>query len=62
MNLSIDIVLHVIVEKIKLEAHSYDLHFRKKVFLYKIIPRKAYWYHNTVWNFDRYLLWNLRKL
>ena len=55
MNLYIDIVLHVIVENIKLEAHSYGLHFSKKVFIYKIIS-KAYRYHNTEQNFDRYLL------
>ena len=56
MNLSIDIVLHVIVENIKLETHSYGLHFSKKVFIYKIISKKAYRDHNTVQNFDRYLL------
>ena len=33
MNLSIDIVLHVIVENIKLEAHSYGVHLSKKVFI-----------------------------
>ena len=42
MNLSIDIVLHVIVENIKLEAHSYALHFSKKVFIYKINKKKKY--------------------
>ena len=37
MNLPIDIVLYVIVENIKLEAHIYCGHLIKKVFTYKII-------------------------
>ena len=62
MNLSTDIVLHIIVENIKLEADSSGVHLSKKLFIYKIISKKAYRGHNTVKNFDRYLLLNLRKL
>ena len=56
MNLSIGIVLHVIAEDINLEAHSYALHFNKKILIYKIISKKDYRYHNTVQNFEHYLL------
>ena len=48
MNLSTDIVLHIIVEIIKLEADSSGVHLSKKVFTYKIISKKAYRDHNTV--------------
>ena len=48
MNFSRDIVLHVIVENIKLEAYSYGLHFSENVFIYKIISKKAYGDHDTV--------------
>ena len=41
IDLSIDVVLHVI-KNTKFRAHSYGLHFSKKVFLNKTISKKVF--------------------
>ena len=42
IDLSIDVVLHVIIKNTKFRAHSYGLHFSKKVFLNKTISKKVF--------------------
>ena len=40
IDLSKDVVFHVIFENIKFEVHSYGLHFSKKLLINKIISKK----------------------